>query len=446
MNIFSLFVPFCLLLGSFLYADRYAARFTPPPGKILVFAGQDNESTGGTLKHRDGYVDNIGIPAGITHYVYFAEGWTNKFGRTFARGKVDGLNSETEWAAGPMNQKAYLDSPTLDRCVMHLSISMEGNSEDKVADGSYDYLIEELVDFVRDHPDHPFLIRIGYEFDGSWNNYDTKNFKGAFRRIVDALQKAKLTNFATVYASSSGATKEQFEQYDPGAEYYDWVGYSWWGGDHDGQAALNFARKLNKPVFIAEATPRGHFFDREDPQEVWNSWFKKFFGHIEENKDVIRAISYINANWEGQDMWKGDKWGQTRLETAPLLKSKWLEKMAEAQFVNAVDKPFDLIGFPNSKARSPDSGTYRDASLAVGKRVEDLLRRMTLQEKVAQLTGWWNPNEEQLRREGRIHDPAFYAEKCPHGIGQLGPLHNLTVEEDLKQYAAVQEYFRNRTR
>ena len=145
-------------------------------------------------------------------------------------------------------------------------------------------------------------------------------------------------------------------------------------------------------------------------------------------------------------MWKGEKWGQTRLETAPLLKSKWLEKMAEAQFVNAADKPFDLIGFPNSEARSLDSGTSRDASLAVEKRVEDLLRRMTLQEKVAQLTGWWNPNEEQLRREGRIHDPAFYAEKCPHGIGQLGPLHNLTVEEDLKQYAAVQEYFRNRTR
>ncbi|MEC9123369.1 MAG: glycoside hydrolase family 3 N-terminal domain-containing protein, partial [Verrucomicrobiota bacterium] len=257
---------------------------------------------------------------------------------------------------------------------------------------------------------------------------------------------ANLTNFATVYASSSGATPQQFEQYDPGPEYYDWVGYSWWGGERDGQAALDFARKVGKPIFIAEATPRGHFFDREDPQQVWDTWFQQFFTHIEENKDVVRAVSYINANWEGQDMWKGEKWGQTRLETAPLLKSKWLEKMAEAQFVNAADKPFDLIGFPNSKARSLDSGTYRDALLAVGKRVEDLLRRMTLQEKVAQLTGWWNPNEEQLRRDGRIHDPAFYAEKCPHGIGQLGPLHNLTVEEDLKQYAAVQEYFRNRTR
>ena len=203
---------------------QISGRFAPTPGKILIFAGQDNQSVGGTAKYRDGYVDNIGVPAGITHYVYFTEDWTNKFNRSFAKGKVDGLNEETEWAAGPMNQKAYLDSPVLERCVMHLSISMEGNSEDKVADGSYDHLIDELVDFVRDHSDHPFLIRIGYEFDGSWNAYDPVNFKAAFRRIVEALQEAKLTNFATVYASSSGAKPQQFIDYDPGTEYYDWVG------------------------------------------------------------------------------------------------------------------------------------------------------------------------------------------------------------------------------
>ena len=120
-------------------------------------------------------------------------------------------------------------------------------------------------------------------------------------------------------------------------------------------------------------------------------------------------------------MWKGEKWGQSRLETAPLLKSKWLEKMAEPQFVNAADKPFDLIGFPNREPRSLDSGTYRDASLPVETRVEDLLKRMTLQEKVAQLTGWWDPNEEQLRREGRIHDPAFYGENAPTVLANLDP-------------------------
>ena len=70
---------------------------------------------------------------------------------------------------------------------------------------------------------------------------------------------------------------------------------------------LDFARKVKKPVFIAEATPRGHFFDKEDPDEVWEEWFEKFFAHMEKNIDVVHATSYINANWDAQDMWDG--WG-----------------------------------------------------------------------------------------------------------------------------------------
>lgn len=324
--------------------------FAPPAGKVLVFAGQDNASVGGNGQYRDGYVDNVGVPGGITHYVYFTEGWTNNFGRVYDIGTVDGLNAETEWAAGPMNMKAYVDSPLLDRCVMHLSISMEGNSEDGVADGSYDHLIQELVDFVRDRQDYPFLIRIGYEFDGSWNGYDAKNFKGAFRRIVDALRAAKLTNYATVFASSSGAKPGKFEEYDPGVDYYDWVGYSWWGGDHDGAEALKYARKVGKPVFLAEATPRKHYFDKGDLESIWQVWFEKFFDHIEANKDVVRAISYINCDWDAQDMWDG--WGQTRLETAPLLKQRWQKRMLDPMFINADDKPFKHVGFtPGETAR-----------------------------------------------------------------------------------------------
>ena len=71
---------------------------------------------------------------------------------------------------------------------------------------------------------------------------------------------------------------------------------------------------------------------------------------------------------------------------------------------------------------------------------------MTLEEKIAQICGWWHYDEKKLRREGAVFNPDFYAKKCPHGIGELGPLHNLSIEEDLRQYAAVQEYFRNRTR
>ena len=440
---------FYLLLSLFAFviaeAQEITGRFAPPAGKVLMFAGQDNASVGGTETYRDGYVENIGIPGGITHYVYFSEGWTNAFDRTFPIGEVAGLNKETEWASGPMHQKAYLDSPTLNPCVMHLSIAMEGNNEDKVADGSFDHLIAELVTFIKEHPDHPFLIRPGYEFDGSWNKYDPENFKKAFRRIVDALRAEKLPNFAMVFASSSDVKPGQFEEYDPGGEYYEWVGYSWWGGDKDAQPALDYARKVGKPVFIAEATPRGHFFDEEDHEEIWNGWFTKFFNHIDENIDVIRAVSYINADWDSQDMWDG--WGQTKIETAPYIKKRWLEKLAEPRFINAADEPFEQIGFPAEYAEPKKPiAPYKNATLSVEMRVADLLGRMTIEEKVGQITGWWHYDERKMQEEGKIFTPEFFAEKCPNGVGELGPLHNLSIEEDAKLYAAVQTYFRKQTR
>ncbi|MBT6054597.1 MAG: hypothetical protein HOH16_04105, partial [Planctomycetaceae bacterium] len=39
-------------------AAEVTGRFVPPAGKVLVFAGQDNISVGGTEKYSDGYVDN----------------------------------------------------------------------------------------------------------------------------------------------------------------------------------------------------------------------------------------------------------------------------------------------------------------------------------------------------------------------------------------------------
>jgi len=76
------------------------------------------------------------------------------------------------------------------------------SSEDKIATGEYDHLIEELANFLRKYRSMPFLIRIGYEFDGSWNDYDPENFKLAWRRIVDGLHERDIDNFATVMASS----------------------------------------------------------------------------------------------------------------------------------------------------------------------------------------------------------------------------------------------------
>ena len=47
--------------------QELTGRFAPPAGKVLIFAGQDNASVGGTAKYRNGYIENVGVPAGITH-------------------------------------------------------------------------------------------------------------------------------------------------------------------------------------------------------------------------------------------------------------------------------------------------------------------------------------------------------------------------------------------
>jgi hypothetical protein len=330
--------------------QRPRAKFEPPPGKVIVFAGQDNASVGGNGSHTDGYADNIAVPGGITHYVYMAPGWKNAFGHSFPEDKVAGLNHEFNWGAGPMSMKAYLGSATLRDCLLHLSISMEGNSEAKVADGSCDHMIDELAEFLKTHRDRAFLLRPGYEFDGSWNAYDPANFKLAFRRIVDRLRSAKATNFATVMASSGSEPEGRWEEYWPGDEYVDWIGYSYWGQQEaEGAQALAFARRKGRPVFIAEATPRGIFLDRTDGPEAWDKWFKGFFAHIDANIDVIRAISYINCHWDAQEMWTD--WGNSRLEVNGFGKKKWLEEMAKARFVEAEDRPLKLIGFEPAPAQ-----------------------------------------------------------------------------------------------
>ena len=63
------------------------------------------------------------------------------------------------------------------------------------------------------------------------------------------------------------------------------------------------AREWGKPVFIAEITPRG-FFLGQASGNVWTDWYEALFDHIEEHPDMIKAISYINTDWDAEPMWE----------------------------------------------------------------------------------------------------------------------------------------------
>ena len=78
-----------------------------------------------------------------------------------------------------------------------------------------------------------------------------------------------------------------------------------------------------------------------------------------------------------------------------------------------------------SDARPPDDAPYRDASRPLGERVDDLLARMTLTEKVAQLTSVWiEVDPERAQVAPSVMGSAFGSTLDPdeamrHGIGQV---------------------------
>jgi beta-glucosidase len=70
----------------------------------------------------------------------------------------------------------------------------------------------------------------------------------------------------------------------------------------------------------------------------------------------------------------------------------------------------------------PQSATYRDSSAPVAKRVDDLLSRMSLEEKAAQMVCIWNLKKETLLDAAGRFDAAKASQAFAdgHGIGQIG--------------------------
>ncbi|HCM59280.1 MAG TPA: hypothetical protein DIS74_02690, partial [Bacteroidales bacterium] len=70
--------------------------------------------------------------------------------------------------------------------------------------------------------------------------------------------------------------------------------------------------------------------------------------------------------------------------------------------------------------KTKTAAPYRDASLPVKKRVEDLVGRMTVEEKCAQLMGLWNGGVEDFKPE-IFSDPAKMKEIFGNGCHSVHP-------------------------
>lgn len=311
------------------------AKFEPTTD-VLLFVGQDLEAIGGIDSHSNGYLDNFHKPDGITLYTNLSPG-LNSYGYYFKG--LDGLETNANWGAGDSCLDCILDESTFSDLSIAIGLSMV-NHEKNVAKGKHDELVVDLAIYLKSLR-RPVFLRIGYEFDGhDWNHYDRTSFLKAWKRIHSKFKELEVENVAFVWQSKgTGSTQSDLENWYPGDEFVDWCAYSYFSNPDE--QMLHFARRHNKPVFIAEATPileldglilNSDIKNERIAKEIWKKWFLPFFNTIQNNRDVIKGFSYINSNWSNQMMWKTNplfKQVDSRIQMSEYISEKWRKALVD---------------------------------------------------------------------------------------------------------------------
>ena len=384
--------------GSSSGGSGVSGKFVPSDGRTLMIIGQDLASVTNYVNS-----NNFPTPSGVTTYIAFYDILNS--GAGFGAIGVDnnitpvGSQGDLDWGGGPLN--AHSAAVGWPESTLQIGLNMaEGNNGNfwcqgclaQIGSGQRDNEIIKMANFFKSIDTTPVYLRIGYEFDGTWNDgySNRQNYINAYRRIVDILRQENVTNVAYVWQSSASpiddileGSRENIADWYPGDNYVDWVALSWFllpnenppvGGNPATQLSLadevvNFGRNKGKPVMIAESTPQGYdigtgqncnispVWDGDSGQgcvgksasQIWNEWFVPFFTYIRDNDDVIKAVSYINADWDTQGLWAPPYsqgfWGDTRVEANGTITNNWNNELNDTGFwINGSSSLFQSLG------------------------------------------------------------------------------------------------------
>jgi hypothetical protein len=310
--------------GQCFCADKPRAKFEPADGSVLLIIGQDNKTI-------EEYIKETG----------------NKPGGFMLYGSPASMESFSSCSKDYGSGIAYADE-LLRRhpnTVLQMGYYMVDLLE-RTCSGEFDNTLSALAEWCR-KARVPVFLRIGYEFDGLHNHYEPAAYQKAFRYIVDKLRSKEAYNVAFVWHAHAHSPDPDLEAYYPGDEYVDWVGISYFAQPQEMmKPVLNFAAKHGKPVMIAESTPQG--MGTLMGKLSWNTWFNPFF-HFMRVNPAIKAISYINSNWEEQPMWQGQGWQDARVQADDVVKKCWLKEIEHPKYLKSSRGLFKKLGYNPSE-------------------------------------------------------------------------------------------------
>lgn len=285
-------------------------QFLEPTGTILHGAGQDPRGF-------DAYSRTLGDsrhPAVVMFYVS-------------ARAK-----KMLEWGE---KIRLFLQEEARPPLLPQIGLSMthdgkpEEHYEQEVAAGLHDESLDQLAEVIKSWK-CPVFLRIGYEFNGSWNGYQATSFVPAYRHVVNRLRAAG-ANFASVWCAAKEGDPDILPYY-PGDEFVDWWSIDLFSREHleTDDPFYELAHQHGKPVMIGESTPR--FVGTLEGEKSWQQWFAPYFAVMQEQPG-IKAFCYINWEWSEFPQWHD--WGDGRIQMNPLVREKYQQMMADPIFAHA---------------------------------------------------------------------------------------------------------------
>ena len=353
-------------------ADDDVVLEQPP----LFIAGQDL----GAIR---GYLESgcCPRPDGLTAYLSFfnLRAKAGGYGGIGFDNAGQPLRDEYSWGSGPVDARETATAFGIrDLAIgLHLIDAVGPGSLDRLVAGEYDANVDKLVQLIA-LVEGTVYLRIGYEFDGAWNAAysDPTRYVAAYRYIVDQVRMRGADNVRFVWQASASPMddvldggREDIARFYPGNEYVDWFAFSWFHHpdatpsvpvDHRpatprelAAEVLAMARAAGKPVMIAEAAPQGFDLARSSRRsispiwdgdagtgptamstdEIWRAWYEPLFQLMADNRDIVRALAYINCNWDAQSMWGppyvAGYWGDSRLQANTELAERFSRAVAE---------------------------------------------------------------------------------------------------------------------
>ena len=295
-------------LASSALGER-SRNFVPPDGRTLLFIGQD-------LTAIREYIAMSGhVPDGFMTYTSIQQ--------------MQGLDSPADYGAGVQHAQQLLEA--YPGTALQVGLWMVGGLP-PLNEGAFDRQIDQLADWVA-RTGRSVYLRIGYEFDLPANGYEPTAYVAAFRRIVDRFRVKQVANVAFVWHSWTNTISRPVMDWYPGDDYVDWFGISYFNPLQTAHAVAmaTLAKAHGKPLMVAEATPSG--IGTGEGEASWEQWFEPLLRFVQDYD--VKALSYINWDWETIPMFRGQRWGDGRIQANKFVKSRWLAEMAGKRYGQA---------------------------------------------------------------------------------------------------------------